>query len=363
VLSERSGAAGAQRRLELAGPKGLKAISWNERRDNPCWFEVVGRNLDNVGIDQEVEHDACGKAPRDGSEMLVGYLQTESMVFVSGLRVCMDGGGERVKGIQLRGRVLGLQGALTPAEGEPRQERTNCKDWRRWVECPAGSIASGLVAELEAGDEPRSASGLRLLCSKVAAQAEEVYAPRLTGPIAPLDEVSGKRGEGVDLLPGNGGRGLDLVHWAERRDRPCTVTVEGRDLAVRNARSDAKVNRCGKKDVEEKLNLASASMKFQTANAFITGLRVCTSNGRVKGVEVEGRIPVARDDPDPPKPVLEHDKGWQVNCALAQALGAANGEWVRCSPRQVAVGLQAHFDGGEEPRAVRGMTLLCRAYE
>jgi hypothetical protein len=29
----------------------------------------------------------------------------------------------------------------------------------------------------------------------------------------------------------------------------------------------------------------------------------------------------------------------------------------------VAVGLRAYFERGEEPRSMRGMTLICRGYE
>jgi hypothetical protein len=362
LKSERSGAAGTERRLEFSGPKGLKTIAWEEQRDNPCFIEVHGRNLDNMGLDQTVSRHECGSTDVSHPEV-VGYPQDESLVYISGLRVCMDRGGDRIKGIQVRGRVPSSQGVLSDAPREPKYERPNCHDWREWVECPADHIASGLVAEFESGNEPRSITGLRLLCSRVDAKTTTAFVPRLTGETKVLDKLSGNGGEAVDIIPGAGAYGLDNIHWAERRDRPCTVTVEGRDLGERNKRADRVVNKCGKDDVEGKYNLASASMKYQNENRFITGLRVCINNDRVKGVEVEGKVPVSSDDPDPPPSTVENDTGWQLNCALAAAAHAFNGDWVRCSKGQMAVGLRAYFERGDEPRSILGMTLICRAYE
>jgi hypothetical protein len=253
---------------------------------------------------------------------------------------------------------------LTAAPREPKEDRPNCREWKRWVECPASHIASGVIVEFEAGNQPKSMTGISLLCSKVVSKVASVFVPRLAGEAKPLDLVSGSRGEAVDLSPGSGfAHGLDTIHWAERRDHPCTVTVEGRDLANRNERVDRLVNKCGKQDVEEKLNFATATMKYENDNMFITGLRVCTNNYRVKGVEVEGKVPVSAADPNPPPPRTEHDIGWQVTCAMAGAVDAYNGEWVRCPKGQIAVGLRAYFERGDEPRSARGMTLICRAYE
>ncbi len=362
VQSERSGAAGAARRLVLSGPKGLKTIAWEERRDNPCVIEIRGRNISNMGLTQNEELNLCGVGESVRYET-VGFAEDASLIYVSGLRVCMDRGGERVKGIQVRGRITASNGTLTAGSREPRFERPNCHEWRRWVECPANHIASGLIADFDAGKEPRSMTGISLICRRVVATTTVSFAPRLTGPTTTLGTISGSGGEAVDLLPGGGAFGLDYIHWAERRDKPCVLKVEARDLLERNKRTDQTSNKCGKQDVEGKYNFSTASMRLENDNMFITALRVCTNNSRVKGVQVEGKVPVSKTDPSPPKPRVEQDTGWQVNCAVAAASGSFDGEWVRCGKGQIAVGLRAYFERTEEPRSLRGLTLICRAYE
>jgi hypothetical protein len=224
------------------------------------------------------------------------------------------------QGIQVRGRVPGAGGQLTDTPNEPQKDYANCRDWRRWVDCPEGRLASGLILQFERGEQPRSLTGLRLLCSTVAAQAIAAIPPELTGAATSVSELTGVRGELIELMPAGGGNyGLDTIFWGERRDNPCLVRAEGRNLADRNARATRQVNKCsGDTGENSRIDL---TVRDEVANVFISGVRVCMNNGRVKAVEVEvATVPWSEGDPPQPKPApaIDNHRGWQLNCLISQ---------------------------------------------
>ena len=356
-----SGASGAEHTLEMNGPKAIKTIEWSERRDHPCLIEIWGRNLNNVALEQTESHTECGSSASANSRV-VGFPKPESQAYIAGVSVCMNNDGTRVKGIQVRGRVPGAGGRLTDTPNEPQKDYPNCRDWRRWVDCPEGRLASGVVLQFEKGQQPKSLTGLRLLCRTVAVRAIVDTPPQLTGATSSLDEVSGLRGELIELKPAGGSSyGLDTIFWGERRDNPCVVRAEGRDLEERNRRATRQVNKCsGDTGENSRIDL---TVRDEVANAFISGLRVCMNNGRVKGVQIEVRpVPWSEGDPPEPKsaPAIDDHTGWQLNCLLSQDWR----QWVRCPRGQIAVGVKAYFEReGSNPRSLTGLGLFCRAYD
>ena len=136
--------------------------------------------------------DLCG-GPAKSRKLSVEYSDmglNEQRVFVSGVRVCMNKKGTRVKGMQLRGKKItddGKVAELTPDlivkaakyspiiysisdPTQPEDTRTNCNEdeWQKWVECPrSNQIATGAVVHFEAGDNPRSLTGIALQCRHV----------------------------------------------------------------------------------------------------------------------------------------------------------------------------------------------------
>jgi hypothetical protein len=108
-----------------------------------------------------------------------------SRAFVTGVRVCMNNQQNKVKGLAIRGMkitdsgelaaldpVTGMGHAggsevLTPQPNVPLSTRPNCDEkdgWKKWAECPAGSLATAAVFHFAAGKEPRSLTGIALKC-------------------------------------------------------------------------------------------------------------------------------------------------------------------------------------------------------
>jgi hypothetical protein len=318
VPTEVSGVSGIEHTLELSGPKAIKTIEWNERRDNPCWVKIWGRNLNNMALEQTDDHTECGGSAGVNS-LVVGFPRVESEAYIAGVSVCMNNDGTGVKGIQVRGRVPGAGGQLTDTSNEPQQDYPNCSDWRRWVNCPEGELASGLILQFEKGQQPKSLTGLRLLCSAVAVQTVAEIPPVLTGAASSPDELSGIRGELIELMAGGANYGLDTIFWGERRDNPCLVRAEGRDLADRNERATQRVDKCSGDTGEN--SRRDLTVRDEVQSAFISGVRVCMNNGRVKAVEIEvENVPWSEGDPPKPKPVpaIDNHRGWQLNCLMSQ---------------------------------------------
>lgn len=366
--TEVSGVSGTEHTLELNGPKALKTIEWNEHKDNPCWVKVWGRNLNNPGLDQSEDYGACGSSfnpVTTGKPLVVGFPQVESEAYIGGVSVCMNNDGTRVKGIRVRGRVPGADGRLTDTPNEPQQHRPNCKEWKAWRNCPEGRLASGVTLQIDKGKEPKSLTGLRLLCSAVAVKTVAEIPPKLVGSTTALDEVSGIKGELVDLLPAGGKYGLDTIFWGERRDNPCLVRGEARDVGSRNERDSRSVDKCSGDIGTGSQSQVDVTTSEVDENAFISGLRVCMNNGRVKGVELEIKVvPWLEGDPPKPKPApaIDNHRGWLLNCWVAPNADWKN--WVRCSKGQIAVGLKAYFERqGSNPRSMTGLGLFCRAFE
>lgn len=164
-----SGFAGAARTVELSDQEALKYIRWWERRDHPCLIEITGRHVRyDFFPGPQYSGNWCGG--RSGDLAKVGFTNVQNQNFISGLRVCTNRDGSRVKGIQVRGRSVSTAGHVGESTTVPEPEdRANCSVWRRWVNCPEGHVATGVVVQLEAGNEPRSIVGMALKCRHVLA--------------------------------------------------------------------------------------------------------------------------------------------------------------------------------------------------
>src|SRR5215475_1847078 len=159
-----------------------------ERRDNPCYISALIEDINYSADHSGDPKDLCGSDPTS-SEIKVQFgTNFADRTFVSALRVCLNNDGTRIKGFQIRGRRIDANGGvsdlparypdssdssgLTPQVdlNAPQDERANCDIngvWKRWVECPEGQIATAIVAHYEAGDTPRSVTGIGLKCRAV----------------------------------------------------------------------------------------------------------------------------------------------------------------------------------------------------
>ena len=205
-----SGYKGTKRKLFLDNrTHGLDGISLAERKDNPCWIRISTQDINDSAHDGQNKH-LCGKKATS-RKMKVQYrdnMRYGPRVFITGVRVCTNKKQNRIKGIQLAGKKILDDGALvrlgqssdsgttimtqrvigggrddpiTKAVNNigrkkehqndpehPTDWRNNCDKWHKWASCPADhQIATGVVAHFEAGKEPRSITGLELMCRSV----------------------------------------------------------------------------------------------------------------------------------------------------------------------------------------------------
>lgn len=161
-----------------------------ERRDHPCYLALRTENVNDLADKDGAIRDFCGDRATS-KELGVAFedrMAAGPRVFMTGIRVCMNGPDSRVKGLQIRGKRIGDAGALVeldadpdPIPGsrgnrqtaivvEPRDERPNCtrNGWQRWVECPQpNQVVTALVAHFDERDRPRNLTGIGLQCRQV----------------------------------------------------------------------------------------------------------------------------------------------------------------------------------------------------
>ena len=183
------------------------AISSEERRDQPCWLWLGTEHINDQSNDWGAALRLCGGERSTDRAIRAEYHDRGYFgprVFVTGIRVCTNAKGTRVKGFQLRGKAIGADGLLSALaypenyrvfgvagggrDGAfqewldalfgrgvyqhsariPGDYRTNCKSWKKWVDCPSrGQVATGVVGHFEAGDPPRALTGVALQCRHV----------------------------------------------------------------------------------------------------------------------------------------------------------------------------------------------------
>lgn len=191
--TEISGVAGTS--FTLGMPQGAHGVYglWSvERNDKPCYVAAMTEDVNKYGDDSSAVKNLCGANPTS-NEMKVefGNVEFAQRTFVRALRVCMNNDNTRVKGLQIRGSEIdgngnvsdlpakhaessassdssSLSGKSTLADlNAPIGLRRNCDNWKKWVECPQGRIATAITAHFGPESDPASLTGIALQCRMV----------------------------------------------------------------------------------------------------------------------------------------------------------------------------------------------------
>lgn len=155
-----------------SGSRALVGVLSRERSDKPCEVSVGWEDVNQSSTNDAITKDLCGKKSATSSTMGGTYANTggtANRVFVSGVQVCMNKGDDRVKGIHLRGKRISDTGSLTDFGPDQQDSRNNCHQdhWKRWVNCPDGQIATAAIIHFDAGNTPRSWTGIGLQCRAI----------------------------------------------------------------------------------------------------------------------------------------------------------------------------------------------------
>ena len=162
-----------------SGTRALVGVLSRERSDKPCEVSVGWEDVNQSGTNAAITKDLCGKKGATSSTMGGTYANTggtANRVFVSGVQVCMNKGDDRVKGIHLHGKRITEAGTLTDFGPDQQGSRNNCHQdhWKRWVNCPDGQIATAAIIHFDAGNTPRSWTGIGLQCRAITVTGNSV---------------------------------------------------------------------------------------------------------------------------------------------------------------------------------------------
>ena len=183
----------------------IYAVTIGEDSDDPCYMEIKYRDVATNGTQSSVTFSEC-----DGHK--VGGQKTATLpsgAFVTGARICLNSGGDKLKGIQLIGGygdcVLGATSvSVVPSScsgvvkisGHDYQvcnddsppyitlscsnpitsfvERTNCQgskhdqpdgDWENVVSCQDGMVATGMkLRSINGSGKRKMIDGVALVC-------------------------------------------------------------------------------------------------------------------------------------------------------------------------------------------------------
>lgn len=152
--------------------RALVGVLSRERSDKPCEVSVGWEDVNRSSTNDASTKDLCGKNGATSSTMGGTYANTggtANRVFVSGVQVCMNKDDDRVKGIHLRGKRITDTGTLADFGPDQQDSRSNCHQdhWKRWVNCPEGHIATAAIIHFDAGNTPRSWTGIGLQCRAI----------------------------------------------------------------------------------------------------------------------------------------------------------------------------------------------------
>lgn len=151
--------------------KAAYAVLSNEHNNHPCFVAIGTEDLNDETIDSAPDKDLCGSSNLS-STMHADYLDinaggTDDHIFISGISVCMNSAGDRVKGISVVGKRLDAAAGALVSVSQVWDSRTNCQHWESWVQCPSGQIATAVDAHFGPGGTPRDLIGLALQCRTV----------------------------------------------------------------------------------------------------------------------------------------------------------------------------------------------------
>ena len=201
-----------------SGNRALVGVLSQERSDEPCFVSIGWEDVNQSGINGALTKDLCGgNGPTSGT--MGGTFPNSggvaNRVFVTGAQVCLNKADDRVKGIHLRSQRITDTGTLVDFGPDAQDSRTNCHQdhWKRWVNCPAGQVATAAIINFEAGNTPRSWTGIELRCRSVRATGGST--PASTDPVT-LESLTGSESIGLaDVIDCSDAEALDLraVAW------------------------------------------------------------------------------------------------------------------------------------------------------
>ena len=165
------------------GTYGVNGVLSMERDHKPCHIASMTEDINDYRSDSSAIKNLCGENAT-GNRISAGFgeIKFARHTFVRALRVCMNNDNNRVKGFQIRGRVIDANGNVTDLPprhaslalmseltdlNAPNDQRLNCDNWEKWVECPESQIVTALTAHFGPGAEPRSVTGIALQCRLV----------------------------------------------------------------------------------------------------------------------------------------------------------------------------------------------------
>jgi hypothetical protein len=148
---------------------GVYALLSRERSDDPCFFAIGTEDLNDATRDTAPEVDRCGEKGPKSDYLHADYLDVDAggsgdHNFVSGVSVCMNSAGDKVKGIDVVGKQLTSSGTLVGLAMFGSPPRIHCSEWESWVQCPTGQIATAVDAHFSGGNTFESLTGIALQC-------------------------------------------------------------------------------------------------------------------------------------------------------------------------------------------------------
>lgn len=137
--------------------KAINRITNWESGDHPCHIKVKMRHLNNYNETSAAHNLKSGNC--SGDKITVGYSDTET--YIRGIQVCTKW--SRIKGLRVWGSKLNRHnGALTNV-ARVEDKRPNCDRWHVKYYCPAGKVATQIIADHNSPDY----SGIALKCREI----------------------------------------------------------------------------------------------------------------------------------------------------------------------------------------------------
>ena len=137
--------------------KAINRITNWESGDRPCHMKVKMRHLNNYN-ESSASHN-LKSTNCSGDKITVGFSDTET--YIRGVQVCTKW--SRIKGLRVWGSKLNRQnGALTNV-ARVEDKRPNCDRWHVKYYCPAGKVATQIIADHNSPDY----TGIALKCREI----------------------------------------------------------------------------------------------------------------------------------------------------------------------------------------------------
>jgi DNA-binding beta-propeller fold protein YncE len=176
----RSGYAG--KIVELGDPDSKDRALWglyseetSAFTNDPCWVQVATESVNDNSIKGSATTNQCGSKTAQKNTLASADFADKDFggprAFVSGVRVCLNREGDKVKGWDLYGKKINDDGSLSDTNRASFPGRANCpadgSGWQSAVNCPAGELATAAEVHFGPGNDERSWIGIALKCRKL----------------------------------------------------------------------------------------------------------------------------------------------------------------------------------------------------